>query len=276
MKNTISILVLLLSFCCQGQTIQGLVLEHRTHGALAYVNIGINNKGIGTVSDLNGKFNLKLSEDNFNDTIFFSIIGYKSKQIKVSEVHINDTIVVLLKSQPYILNEVEIISYRKHKTIGKRNHLDRFIVSFTESYLGAEMGTLIKINKRIAKIENVNISVQNCTNDSIEFRLNIYSYKNKIPNKTLIDSPIYFTLSKNDSGKVVTVDISKFNIIVKDDIVITVECLNDIGKDNVSFYATLMRGRFFARNASQDKWICFPNKTFPFAFGISMNAMISY
>src|SRR5688572_9374538 len=62
-----------------------IVTDKSTNEAIGYVNIGIVNKNIGTVSDSEGKFKISLSEQNDNDSLRLSIVGYKSRQFKVSD-----------------------------------------------------------------------------------------------------------------------------------------------------------------------------------------------
>jgi len=57
----------------------GTVKDSETKKPIPYVNIGIVKKNIGTVSDSEGKFDLKFPMTLENDTIKLSSIGYKSK-----------------------------------------------------------------------------------------------------------------------------------------------------------------------------------------------------
>jgi hypothetical protein len=276
MKRIIFTIIYLLPFFCYSQNIHGLVLDAETKEFLAYVNIGIKKKGVGTVSNIDGNFTLNISKEYHNDSICFSMIGYKSNNLIISKLQPKDTTLVLLTKKAYTLEEVEISAYKKHKSVGKTNHFNNAVIGFNKDNLGAEMGTLIKINKKKVKIENVSLFVFNCLTDSAKFRLNVYSYKNKLPNKVLTNNPIYFLVKKDDTGKEVIIDLSKENIVVNNDFVITIECLNVIGKEMVTFDATLFRGRFFEKKTSQDKWFTMPCKTLPIAAGMAINVEIGF
>lgn len=77
-------LILNLSSFSQEKIINGEVKDATEKTLLQYVNIGIANKNVGTVSSNKGKFSLKIDEKlNQKDTISFSYIGYKTKKIKV-------------------------------------------------------------------------------------------------------------------------------------------------------------------------------------------------
>ncbi|WP_042498633.1 carboxypeptidase-like regulatory domain-containing protein [Algibacter lectus] len=66
----------------QEKTITGEVWNFENNEPLSYVNIGIKNKTVGTVSNNNGLFKLFLNDKvSSKDTIIFSYIGFKTKNI---------------------------------------------------------------------------------------------------------------------------------------------------------------------------------------------------
>ena len=61
----------------------GQVLDAATKEPLPYVNIGLINKNIGTVSDDYGYFELGVNAQlNAQDTLLFSMIGFESKSFE--------------------------------------------------------------------------------------------------------------------------------------------------------------------------------------------------
>ena len=278
MRYILSLLILLINSISQGQIVNGVIVDDSNQETLEYVNIGILNQGVGTVSDEQGQFSIELSEAYSKDTIIISILGYESLIMRVSDFlqsH-KDNSVILLTRATYNLKEITVQPFTKQKEVGNKKRSNNYIVSFENNKLGAEMGTLIKINKRKAKIENVIISVARCDYDSVIFRLNVYSRKNKLPNESLLNEPVYFTLYREHSGNDCIIDLSRQNLIVHDDIIATVECLSDMGKESVWFSATFLRGRIYMKEASHDAWETAPNKSLPIAFGIAITATIKY
>src|SRR6476646_7698139 len=71
-------------FClnASAQTIKGKVSDSDLH-PLAYVNIGIVGKNIGTVSDEQGNFSFTLPEQCDEDHLRFSMIGFQSREFTV-------------------------------------------------------------------------------------------------------------------------------------------------------------------------------------------------
>ncbi len=54
----------------------GKVIDRETHDPLSYVNVSLLNRPIGTITNADGDFILKLPEENRNDTILISSLGY--------------------------------------------------------------------------------------------------------------------------------------------------------------------------------------------------------
>src|SRR6187455_2270243 len=63
----------------------GIVKDSVSSKPLSYVNIGIVNKDVGTVSDKDGKFSITIDEKFNNDSLRISIVGYETRIFKISE-----------------------------------------------------------------------------------------------------------------------------------------------------------------------------------------------
>ena len=59
-------------------TLSGKILDKDSKEPLIYASIGINGKYISTISNLEGDFELHLPEEFSHDTLFVSMLGYKS------------------------------------------------------------------------------------------------------------------------------------------------------------------------------------------------------
>ena len=51
-----------------------------------YTNIGIVNTGIGTISNEDGTFSLQVPEQNSNDTLLFSAIGFRKRHFPIQSI----------------------------------------------------------------------------------------------------------------------------------------------------------------------------------------------
>ncbi|MEL6918952.1 MAG: carboxypeptidase-like regulatory domain-containing protein [Bacteroidota bacterium] len=93
---------------------KGAVYDAKTSIPLPYVNIGIQNKGIGTVSDESGLFHLEINTADFSpvDTLVISSIGYKTIKRAVLDLEFvyNDYPKILMQPKLIALEEVTRVS----------------------------------------------------------------------------------------------------------------------------------------------------------------------
>lgn len=108
------VLILGLAFQAMAQgnknshTIKGKVVEASSNRPVSYTNIGIEGTLLGTASDADGNFELKIPEDMAGKTIYFSAVGYKNKQFPVNGLLTKEFSVIKLKSQSYGVGEVNV------------------------------------------------------------------------------------------------------------------------------------------------------------------------
>jgi hypothetical protein len=109
------LLIMFICGACQvlGQkVIEGKVLEVHSNTPISYVNIGIVNSAVGTISNEDGTFVINITEAHLSDTITFSALGYVRKSIPVRLFHENGGIRIFLKPRETILKEVTVLSKR--------------------------------------------------------------------------------------------------------------------------------------------------------------------
>lgn len=66
--------------------VRGIVIDSSNKNSLPYSTISILNKGVGSISNQDGKFNFKIKEEYFLDTLIISHLGFTPIQIKISEL----------------------------------------------------------------------------------------------------------------------------------------------------------------------------------------------
>ena len=116
MKLTFLIITLLVSSICisQNRLIAGEIINKENNETLPFVNIGIANKAVGTVSDIDGIFNLDLTAKiTEKDTVIFSYVGFKTEKKAVAELRkkLNR---IILTPETTTLDEV-VVSTKKIK-----------------------------------------------------------------------------------------------------------------------------------------------------------------
>ncbi len=97
----------------QNFTVKGEVLNAETNVPVEFANIGVENTYIGTATDLNGHFELELSNALSEKTVMISAVGYKTKSFLVSNWIDVEHIKVQLIPMNYDLSEVDVTAKSK-------------------------------------------------------------------------------------------------------------------------------------------------------------------
>jgi hypothetical protein len=239
-------------FC---QLFEGRVIVHEDNNpGVAYVNVGIIGKNVGTVTDQSGNFSIHLDKIYDKDSIRFSMIGYESRSFLVRAFKDNAIKTIYLGPKSYSLNEVKI-TYRKARelSLGTPVISDALKSGFAENNLGSELGVKIKTRGKV-KLEDINLNVSTCTYDSVTYRLNIYQVIDEIEYKNILTQPIYISFSKDKIDKPITLALGKYSIIVEGDILVTLELYKDLGQGKLLFYTQYFTSYTYHKKTSEGKW----------------------
>ncbi len=87
MKILIVIIIMTISAVSivDAQNFNGQIFDAKTKESIPFVNIGVINKGIGTISDENGIFLLRLDDKYNDDSLKISMVGYNPIFLKVKD-----------------------------------------------------------------------------------------------------------------------------------------------------------------------------------------------
>lgn len=251
------ILSLFLSLPIGAQTfVIGQVIDAATKEPLPYVNIGLLNKNIGTVSDETGYFELEVNtEQNSRDTLRFSMIGFETKSYTLNDFINQNEIEVYLAEKSTALDEVILSSKRKNyqtKILGNKTTSKALYAAFTSNKLGNEMGFIVRARKHPMILKKFNISLVENDYGPIKFRLNIYDVLNGLPNKTLLKDNIF--IETEESSGIVSLDLTPYEIILDQDFFIAIEWIEDLGPGKLYFSGGFFGAPLFAREVSQGTW----------------------
>ena len=263
MKLGFLIILNLSWFPVYSQLVTGKIVDADTKNPIGYVNIGVVGGYKGTVCDNDGSFSLNLSQQNDFDTLRISIIGYYPISFtvgdfkKIFQQNLGGLVIELAK-KAIVLKEVIVSPIEfKEKTEGSKGKLG--VVAFEtnpDTSLGSEVGTVIKVKKAPALIRDVNFVFKGTTyDDSILFRINIYSMNNEHPGETILSEPIYVVT--NITKGILTVNLEKYNLYVENDFMVAIEWLEELGEKELRFGMGL-KGKSFMRVTSQGDWDRFP------------------
>ena len=273
MRIFLSIISLFISVTAYSQEkkVSGNVWHIETNQPLAYVNIGIKDKTVGTVSNNDGLFDLLLNDKvTLKDTVFFSYIGFNTEKYLVSELY-KIKKPILLEPKSTELDEVVISSQKiklKSKKLGRNmKGLGLLHANFYTAHekdvddrLSKEMGMELK-TRRNCHIKDLNFNVTSNNFKSLKFRVNIYKIENGLPTDLIIHDNIIFEIKDNFLGWV-KVDLEPYDILLKEenkDVAVTIQWLESVKKDKKSKYFALSTAisplhTAFSRDKAMDTW----------------------
>ncbi|TPG38840.1 carboxypeptidase-like regulatory domain-containing protein [Flavobacterium pectinovorum] len=224
---TIILLFSLTTVFSQETTIKGFVLDNLKK-PIRYANVGILNKPIGTVTNNEGEFILKIDASLALDTLKISSLGFKSTEFIIKNLLDNKITDISLESHIEELEEVVISTDNlKRYTEGKEKTKSKNQVFFANPEikninLGSQIGRkFILSSKKPSILEELKFYIKENNYEKIKFRINIYSVHNEIPTNRINKIDIYSEV-QNIKGWV-NVSLTDYNIVVKDDVIVTVE-----------------------------------------------------
>ncbi len=251
-------LFLLTTLVAFGQnSANGVIKNAQTNEPIPYVNIGILNRDKGTVSNEDGEFTLEISNEFINDTIKISSIGYESRIFITNEFikTLKENKNITLSEKVIELNEVVVSNKKlKEKILGNKTKSKMMRGGFRNAELGNELGIKVKIKKSPTYITKFHANVTSNTGEKMKFRLHFYSIEKGLPKEELINQNIIFSIDSKEGG--FTLDLSKYNLVVEEDIYLTMELIENEGnkESEVFFSAGLLGNATVARLTSQGEW----------------------
>jgi hypothetical protein len=253
-KTGLVIFAFLLPGLVFSQTHSGKVFSSETKSGIAFVNVGIIGRNVGTVTDESGNYTITLNDIFDKDSLRFSMIGYESRAFLISQFR-NDSIKnVFLVPKNYYLTEIKVISHRTHQIrLGTPVTSGALKSGFASNDLGSEMGIKVYARKQVV-LKDININVAACTFDSVVYRINIYQVVNKTEFQNILIRPIYISFSKADIDKVISLNLRKYLILIKGDVLISLELFKDLGDGRLLFNTQYFTGITYHRKTSQGKW----------------------
>lgn len=123
---------------------------------------------------------------------------------------------------------------------------------FKANQLGNEMGILIKVKRNPTFVQEFKIYVTENKYDTFTFRLNFYSVEKGLPDKNLLSENIITSFSKPEGE--IKVDLREYNIVLEDDVIVTMEWIENLGKYGLAFASESgTRSHTVSRQTSQGK-----------------------
>lgn len=241
------------------QRLTGKVSDVESKNSIPYASVGLLHKNAGVVADSNGLFSLNLESFSESDTLRISAIGFEEQNFLVAHCKtyfINDGIFNFeLVPKVKDIDEVKI-SPTSSKIITSGNNIksSMIIAGFQNKNRGAELGTVLKYSKkRKGQILSFNFNITGHLNDTILFRINVYDLKNGVPNKNILDEPIFFK-SIPTEGKL-TLDVSELDLFIKEDCFLSIELIDQLDFEGLFFNAAFLKSPSYHRETPLDDWV---------------------
>ena len=122
-KSSVVYLFLFLSIVFNAQEtikVEGLIVDKEKY-SIPYAAVSFLSKSIGTASNDDGGFVLKLTQENLNDTITVSTMGFKTFKIKVQDfIKLEDKIITLVEDV-VSLDEITLVNYNSFVKYALKN-----------------------------------------------------------------------------------------------------------------------------------------------------------
>lgn len=239
--------------------LKGNVQDAITNAVLAYVNIGLLNKDLGTVTNKKGEFELLLDESHSKDTLRISMVGFAPKTILVKNIlNRKEGFKIELTEQISELNEVVVTAKKwKYKTLGNKTKSKFLGSGFAYDMLGSEMGVRINARKQPALVRVFNFNIaHNTLSAKAIFRLNLYKIRRGKPTDNILQESILIPIEKGQTGQIST-DLKKYDIVLSDDVITTLEWVEVDGEvktgEGVYLSLGLFTGGTYHRKSSQGR-----------------------
>ena len=249
--------------------IDGKIQNVENNEPIPFVNIGVFEKKVGTVSNDKGYFSLNLNETvNLTDTISFSIVGFKQKKILLSDFDQNNN-TILLEPKVEELDEVVLSDNRQKIGIIGRNKEGRLSSKFFSPFdksvddnLSREKGMVFTL-EHSSRIQDVNFHVSLNEFKDVKLRLNFYTVENSLPDKLLNTEDIIINIKDGYLGWV-KFDLEPYNIVLDKslkEVAVTLQWIasEKKSKDSERFGITATNSIFkrnsLFRDKGMSKWI---------------------
>lgn len=214
---------------------------------IPYCSIGIKDTKLGTITDENGNYKFKIPDNLDNKEIVFSSIGYYDKIISINELKANSIIVLEYKTTN--LNEVVISSKKmSEKVIGQKTRpFLTFSKMFDKNVPTIEQGSFFPVYQQ-TRLKSYNYYIIPSSKfKKITLKLNIYSIKNNIPDKSLLHENIIY---KTSSTGWQNIDLSKYKLVFNDldRIAVTLQLVDYEPLENTEFIFGLSAKKTLSEN----------------------------
>lgn len=199
---------------------------------IAYVNLGIENRGIGCMSDSEGHFSLSIPDSLKNMTLTASHISYQKYTRNIKKLTTEKNIVITLESRNIKIPEISIYPKKGKWIKNKGIRLPGSTLKIDS--LGEETGIFANINKD-ALMEQIRFNILKCSYDSVKIRINLYQIDKDLNAIPIITSPIYKMITHSSDKKEIKINTETRPYLFKGKVAIMLEMIEIYGNGELLF-----------------------------------------
>lgn len=251
--NIIVFLLVLFIYRADAQLVSSRIYSSTTSLGVAFANVGVLHKNIGTVTDEAGNFSLDVTGLPVTDTLKVSCIGFQDYIITIAGFKaLSGGIALSPKTtqlKPVIVRPLNL----QQLQVGLNTQSQSVKGGFTSNDLGSELGTVFNYKgKKPGQLKQVSVSIAYSAYDTLLFRLNVYKMVKGRPAENILTEPIFIkTALKNG---VLTTDLSSYNIEVNGPVLVSLEWVKELYGTDLFFSFRLFKRVSFARKTSHGDW----------------------
>ena len=219
----ISIFLLFISLHAYGKSflIEGQLLTASNREPIAYANIGIVDKNIGTISNPDGSYSIRIDSVLIHENITFSALGFERRSIELSKlINVPSLRKVLLEEKDLVLDEVSIkhklhiMNRIKHSSLGNSRHTSGTIRLDTAK-AGGSMALKVVHKSAPFKLNNIQLYIPQNSNDfKVRLRLYLVDQATGAPGDDILEKNIIIQSSLSKGWLIE--DLSDHNIWIKE------------------------------------------------------------
>ncbi|WP_164675175.1 carboxypeptidase-like regulatory domain-containing protein [Anditalea andensis] len=265
-----AILIFYTNIDCFSQSssfISGVVFDQDTDEPIAYANIGVKRKFMGTVTDSTGYFSIDLYQLSNTDTIEISRLGYGKFRISVKDLKEkgDKANVILLRQLALDMEEFLVAADPSGDTkiYGNSTLKSRFAYAFNpiksraSGNLGREVAIEVNPGNKPVSITAVKFVLSNNQMDELILRVNLYNENsefNGLPGERYFEK--IFRVENKFMGEYV-IELENYNLNISEKFWVSIEFLN-YRNDNefgiVTLPVKMPFGKMLVRNSSLGEW----------------------
>ncbi len=148
-----------------------------------------------------------------------------------------------------LLASFSLQAQEKTKRIGNKPRMGSSNASFLVTK-GHQVGIKMKAGRKPLQLLSLEFGANNYIQDSIPFKVNVYQFNKEQPSDSFTKEAIVATVPPGKNR--INVDLSKYDIIVKGDILVSIEFLKSMGT-SLSFSIGLFNGGTYRYEGSEWK-----------------------